>query len=85
MIGDDDRLDPVLEALGSAAVADLDAHAAERLRARCHRALVGQLDRAGGGAGPRRSAHLLEPALVVGSSAIYLVEVLRRAGHLLGP
>jgi hypothetical protein len=64
---------------------DLDPGRARRIRERCHRAL----GRAGSGRRAGRvfevvRSRVVESALVGGVSAVYLVEVLRRALQLYG-
>jgi hypothetical protein len=86
MSSDEVRDDPIMQALAGLAVNAPDRGRAARTRAQCLAALDRQR-RAEAWSGHvivslRR--RVLEPALVVAASAIYLTEVVRRALHLYG-
>jgi hypothetical protein len=86
MTTDDIRKDPVMRMLAALPAGEPDRRRADRIRARCH-AAMGRLGWTGTLAGLfcgsfcRRT---LEPALVVGISAVYLAEVVRRVLLLYG-
>jgi hypothetical protein len=76
--------DEVMNALGRAPAQDLDASAAERIRARCHRALMDGTCPPGTRTFSRSALRRAGPALVAAGCALYLAEVVRRAVQLLG-
>jgi len=78
--------DPVMQALAGLPVREPDRRRAERTRARCRAAIERQLakdlflDRVA----TSFSRRILEPALVAALSAVFLIEVARRALQLYG-
>ena len=65
---------PILE-LNRLRALDVDRGRADRIRERCHRAL----ERPDSGPAASFDSRLVESALIVGVSGLYLAEVLRRA------
>ena len=87
MTADDFRSDPVIEALAGLAVHSPDRNRAALIRARCQR----QMSRSAKQGDPSRHMtgpivrRALEPALVVAVTAVFLLDVLRRALMLFRP
>lgn len=85
MTDGDSRSDAVLDVLRSAATHDAAAARSDLIRRRCHRVLA---RRAAQAARRRESApgvsRVLEPLVVLGLCAIFLVEVASRALRLYG-
>jgi hypothetical protein len=79
------RTDPLIQSLAGLPALDLDPECAARLRKRCH----AELERRRRQAFPTFVAgdlfrRVLEPAVINGACALYLVEVIRRAAALYG-
>jgi hypothetical protein len=76
--------DPVMGALAELPICEPDQRRAERMRARCHAAIERQLatDLLLERAAISFSRWILEPALVAILSAVFLIEVARRALQL---
>jgi hypothetical protein len=86
MTGDEDREDPMMQALAGLSVYEPDRGRAVRTRAQCLAALDRQrrVEAWSGHVIFSLRRRVLEPALVAAASAVYLVEVVRRALHLYG-
>jgi hypothetical protein len=79
-----DEDDPVVDVLRALPAADVPAHRAEAIRRRCQAELARTVSRDAGAVPVYRRAWrpVVEPAMVVGLAAMFLVEVLRRAAAL---
>lgn len=86
MSTDDFQNDATLRKLNGLSTFDVAKARADRIRARCHRALAGRgwQERLAGLAEAPLYRRVLEPTLVAALGAIYLIEVVSRALRLSG-